>query len=93
MSYSEDKQKMESHEMKRRNMEQQQIEMFGATLETVEQGYSQAICKGHYIMGIMSDAQEMMTHQQNEQARLMLNIAKYLMSEHGVHHDGHGRMI
>jgi hypothetical protein len=55
--------------------------MCGETFADLRAGYEQAL--GHklvYVMGFMSDAQEMMAHGNTEGARRILNAAKYLLS-------------
>lgn len=64
--------------------EEQQIQCFGATKAALEAGFERSF--GHpmmKIMGMMSDAQELMERGHYEAARKMLNVAKYFISKHG----------
>lgn len=66
----------------------QQVEMCGESFKALEDGYLNRMAARApgtgtlYIMGFLSDAQEMMAHGDVEGARKILNGAKYLMSEY-----------
>jgi hypothetical protein len=65
-------------------MDQKEIKMFGCTKAQIDQNDAESF--GHpmiRIMGLMSDAQELMSMGMNEKARQVLNVAKYLISKHG----------
>lgn len=65
-------------------MDQKEIKMYSCTKAQIDQDDAEGF--GHpmmRIMGLMSDAQELMSVGMNEEARQVLNVAKYLISKHG----------
>ena len=64
--------------------EEREINMFGVTINELEEDYKRAFIKSIYICGILSDAQEVLQWDDKETARKYMIKAKYLISKFGV---------
>ena len=67
-------------------MTQQEQNMFGMSVEDIREDYMNSVtaklsCMEMVIMGVLSDAQEMMAADRPDQANKMMNIAKFILSE------------
>ena len=68
------------------NLEIQQMRMFGCTTEQIKKEFNEASNKKIYLMGIISDAQEMSAYYEVEFSKIdsekqyqLLNKAKYIV--------------
>ena len=67
----------------------QEIKMFGMTKEQIMKEYIQSFTSYHngiemQLMMILSDAQHLIEFGQDDRARQMLNVAKYILSEQQI---------
>jgi hypothetical protein len=64
----------------------QEIQMFGMTKEQIKKEYIQSWMSYHtgiemQVISILSDAQHLMEFGQDDRARKLMNVAKYILSE------------
>jgi hypothetical protein len=69
-------------------------ERYGAPLDVIDDYFdNQVVCRGFYVLGLLSDAQEACHYGDKEGARQMLNVAKYLLVKHYLPKDDEGRLL
>jgi len=67
-------------------MTKQEFMVYGMSVESIREEYfnsftTQAAGIEMTVMGILSDAQEVMAHGDTERARKLMNIAKFLLAD------------